>query len=83
MEQRNRAEDELAALKQTSIMQEGFLNFACEQRDAALEELAALKGRRCDGCHWLGEVDSRGWNHCKKLGDWEPPDFACNRWTEK
>lgn len=46
-------------------------------------ELAALKGRRCERCHWLGEVDSRNWKHCKKLGDWEPPDFSCNRWAER
>ena len=37
-------------------------------------ELAALKGRRCEGCrYWLA-------NGCPQIGGWHPADFSCSEW---
>ena len=48
---------------------------ALEKRVQQAEtELAALKGRRCEGCrYWLA-------NGCPQIGGWHPADFSCSEW---
>ena len=44
------------------------------QVEQAEAELAALKGRRCEGCrYWLA-------NGCPQIGGWHPADFSCSEW---
>ena len=69
---RARALDALIAVKEeeaeTCIV-------ALEKRVQQAEtELAALKGRRCEGCrYWLA-------NGCPQIGGWHPADFSCSEW---
>ena len=45
-----------------------------EKLQQAEAELAALKGRRCEGCrYWLA-------NGCPQIGGWHPADFSCSEW---
>ena len=45
-----------------------------ETLQQAEAELAALKGRRCEGCrYWLA-------NGCPQIGGWHPADFSCSEW---
>ena len=44
------------------------------QVEQAEAELAALKGRRCEGCrYWLA-------NGCPQIGGCHPADFSCSEW---
>ena len=50
--------------------------------EAATAELAALKGRRCDGCADYGD-DERCMKGIMQETEWVEPDFYCKFWEAK
>jgi hypothetical protein len=57
----------------------------CLQRDALIDELAALKGRRCFDCKLFTYTDCPVWPafHRGETVDTLPSDYHCSLWTPR
>lgn len=65
---------ELAATMNALSAAHEALTSAESALSGVLADLAALKGRRCEGCrYWLA-------NGCPQIGGWHPADFSCSEW---